>query len=214
MLLRYDIVDIEAELRNRTINVAKAGEIPSAELRGNYFDLVIARPEILRFRYGNEVGLISGDGTIRVIAKEEKPEKAIKTFKLLVSIAKKLTEFNEEEELFNFDLVLILLLESKEGAINRILSFIGKEKVELLSKAVNEPISAPYIGIYLREFGKPGAKEYMDIDVEPSSENLARYWVKVHYLIEEQKGINKLRDYVSEMINKASSMVSMLEGEK
>jgi hypothetical protein len=50
--------------------------------------------------------------------------------------------------------------------------------------------------------------------VEPSSENLARYWVKVHYNIQEQKGINKMQDYISEMINKASSIVNKLEGEK
>jgi hypothetical protein len=211
MLLRYDIIDIEAELRGKTINVIKANELPNAELRSHYFDFVVTRPDAVRFRYGNEIGIISGDGRIRIIAREEKPEKAIETFKLLMNIAKKMTEFNEEEELFNFDIVLILLFESKEGALNTILNFIGKEKVELLSKAVNEPISAPYIGIYLREFGKPEAKEYMDIDVEPSSENLARYWVKVRYLIKEQRGINKLRDYVLEMTNKASSIVNMIE---
>jgi hypothetical protein len=214
MLLRYDVVDIEAELRDKTINVMKANELPNAELRSDYFDFVVTRPDAVHFRYGNELGLISGDGRIRVIAKDERPERAIKTFKLLINIAKKMTEFNEEEELFNFDVVLILLFESKRGALNTILGFIGKEKVELLSKALNEPISAPYIGVYLREFGKLGAKEYMDIDVEPSSENLARYWIKVRYISEEQKGINKVRDYILEMTNKASSVVNMLEGEK
>jgi hypothetical protein len=208
------VVDIEAKLRGKMINVMKANELPNAELRSNYFDLVVVRPDAVRFRYGNEIGIISGDGRIRIIAKEEKPERAIETFKLLMNIAKKMTEFNEEEELFNFDIVLILLFESKRGAINTILDFIGREKVGLLSKAVNESISAPYIGIYLREFGKPGAKEYMDIDIEPSSENLWRYWVKVHYNVEEQKGIDKLQDYVSDMINKTSAIVDVLEGEK
>jgi hypothetical protein len=35
-----------------------------------------------------------------------------------MNIAKKMTEFKEEEELFNFDMVLILLFESKRGALN------------------------------------------------------------------------------------------------
>jgi hypothetical protein len=214
MMLKYDVIDIEAELRDKTINIMKANELLNAELRDNYFDLVITRPDTLRFRHGNELGIISGDGTIRLIVKEGKPEKAIETFKRLINIAKKMTEFNENEELFNFDIVLILLFESKREAIDSILNFIGREKVELLSKAVNEPISAPYIGIYLREFGKPGAKEYIDIDLEPSSENLAKYWIKVHYIIQEQRGTNKLRDYMLEMTNKASSIVNMLEGEK
>jgi hypothetical protein len=125
-----------------------------------------------------------------------------------------MTEFNEEEEFFNFDIVLILLFESKKGAINTISDFIGREKVKLLSKAVDEPISAPYIGVYLREFGKPEAKEHMDIDIEPSAENLVRYWVRIRYTIQGQKGINRLQNYISEMVSKISSIINMLEGEK
>jgi hypothetical protein len=213
-MFKYDIIDIEAELIDKTINVARANELSNAELRNNYFDLIVIRPDVVRLRYGNEIGLISENGIIRIIVKEGTPEKAIETFKQLINIAKKMTKFNEVEDFFSFDIVLILLFESKKGALNTILDFIGKEKIEHLSKTVNEPIASPYIGIYLRGFGKPTTKEYMDIDVEASSENLARYWIKVRYVIKEQKGINKLQGYISEMTNKVLSIVNMLEGEE
>lgn len=214
MTMDIEVVDIEAELRYKEINISRADKLSNVELAGNYFDLILRRPDGIRFRYGNEVGSILGDGTIRLIARDEDPTKAIDTFKLLINIAKKMTEFDEEKEFFNFDLVLILLFESKRGAINTILEFIGKDKIEILSKALGESISAPYIGVYLREFGKLGAKEYMDIDIEPSSEDLNKYWIKLRFILKDREGINKLPDYISEMINKASLAVKLMEGEK
>jgi len=210
----FDLIDLEVELRGKMINIAKADELSNIELSGNYFDLILRRPDGIRFRYRNEIGSILGDGTIRLVVKDEEPGKAINTFKKLISIAKKMTEFDEEKELFNFDLVLILLFESKIGANNNISNFIGNEKIKLLSKTLGEDVRASYIGVYLREFGKPDCKEYMDIDVEPSSEDLSKYWVKVRYNIKEQKGIGGLLDYIQEMISKASSIVNMLEGER
>jgi hypothetical protein len=210
----FEIIDLEAELRDKTINISKADELSNTELSGNYFDLIVRRPDGIRFRYRNEIGMILSDGTIRLVAKDEGPEKAINTFKTLINIAKKMTKFDEEKELFNLDLVLILLFESKREAINVILNFIGKEKIELFSKILGEPVSAPYIGIYLREFGKPDWREYMDFDIEPSREDLTKYWVKIRYNIQKEKGINKLPNYISEMISKVSSIINMLEGEK
>jgi hypothetical protein len=211
-LLRYDIIDIQVDLKNKTINIAKADKLSSAELSGNYFDLVLRRPDGVRFRYRNEIGSILSNGTIRLIASDEEPEKAVGTFRLLLSIAKKMVEFDEENEMLDFELVLILIFESKQGAINTISNFIGKEKVDIVSKALEEAIAAPYFGVYLREFGKLGYKEYMDIDVEPSSVDLNKYWVKLHYKIKEQKGIGNLLRYIEEMINKASLITNLLEG--
>jgi hypothetical protein len=211
-LLRYDIIDIQVDLKDKTINIAKADELSSAELSGNYFDLVLRRPDGVRFRYRNEIGSILSDGTIRLIANDEDPRKAVSTFKLLLGIAKKMVEFDEENEILNFDLVLILIFGSKKGAINTISNFIGKEKIDIISKALEEAIAAPYFGVYLREFGKLSYKEYMDIDVEPSSEDVNKYWVKIRYKIKEQKGIGNLLRYIEEMINKASLITNLLEG--
>jgi len=123
-----------------------------------------------------------------------------------------MTEFDEEKELFNFDLVLIPIFQSRQGAIKVISNFIGEEKLNLLSKTLGEPITAAYVGIYLREFGKPGGKGYMDIDIEPSGEDLNKYWIKIHYELKDQQGIGSLRDHILEMLDRASSVVSFLEG--
>jgi len=210
--LVFNIIDLEAELKNKTINIAKADELSTTELTENYFDAFVKRPDGIRFRYRNEIGLILSDGTIRLIAENEDPERAIKTFKLLINIAKKMTEFDEEKELFNFDLVLIPIFQSRQGAIKVISNFIGEEKLNLLSKTLGEPITAAYVGIYLREFGKPSGKGYMDIDIEPSGEDLNKYWIKIHYELKDQQGIGSLRDHILEMLDRASSVVSFLEG--
>jgi len=69
--LVFNIIDLEAELKNKTINIAKADELSTTELTENYFDAFVKRPDGIRFRYRNEIGLILSDGTIRLITENE-----------------------------------------------------------------------------------------------------------------------------------------------
>lgn len=209
----FEIIDIEAELANRTLPLDKVDELKVSELRGNHFDLHIVRPEVVTLRLGEEIGRIQADGTIRLIT-GKRPGEALNTFKILISIAKKLEEFDENEEIFNLDIVLILYFISKQGAINVLTRFITEEKLEALSQRLGERIVAPYFGIYLREFGKTDEKERIDMDIEPAATNINKYWVKARWKLEEQKGIGRLKEYIDEIVRKTSSVVAFLEGEE
>jgi hypothetical protein len=221
MIPIFKLIDLEAELeppipaqseRSR-INIGIADELSFAELTGNYFDLIRITPDKITFRYGNEVGLISHDGKMRLVTRYEKPEKAINTFRLLISKAKKMSEFDEESGSFNFDIFLCLLFESKRGPVNTILDFIRREKIEYLSKILGETVCTPTIGVRLREYGKSDSRAYMEIDVEPDVDNISRYKVEARYTLRRQRGISGLPSYIQEMVSKASSIVNLLESE-
>jgi len=209
----YEIVDIEAELVKKTLPLDKADQLTVSELRGNYFDLHIIRPEMIFFRLGEEVGELRAEGTIRLITRRKTPEKALKSFNVLINIAKKLVEFDENTELFNFDIVLILYFESKQGAKNVIARFIGEEKLNFLQQILHEKNTIPYLGIYLRDFGKEEFKDIINIDIEPASKDAEKYyWIKIRRELYNEKGIGNCKDYIDEMIEKASTIVKALEG--
>lgn len=209
----YEIVDIEAELVKKALPLDKADQLTVSELRGNYFDFHIIRPEMIFLRLGEEVGELRADGTIRLITRRKTPEKALKSFNILINIAKKLIEFDENTELFNFDIVLILYFESKQGAKNIITRFIGEEKLNFLQQILNEKNVVPYLGIYIRDFGTDEFKDRIDMDIEPASKDAEKYyWIKIRRELHNEKGIASCKDYIDEMIEKASVIVKALEG--
>jgi hypothetical protein len=209
----YEIIDIEVELVKKALPLDKADQLTVSELRGNYFDFHIIRPEMIFLRLGEEVGELRADGTIRLITRRKTPEKALKSFNILINIAKKLIEFDENTELFNFDIVLILYFESKRGAKNIITRFIGEEKLNFLQQILNEKNVVPYLGIYIRDFGKDEFKDRIDMDIEPASKDAERYyWIKIRRELYNEKGIASCKDYIDEMIEKASVIVKALEG--
>ncbi|MEM3871223.1 MAG: hypothetical protein QXE05_01505 [Nitrososphaeria archaeon] len=121
------------------------------------------------------MGRIEADGTIRAIVQRKKPDEARNVFLKLVDIAKKLREFDEKRETFDVEIVLILHFSSVRGAIKALSEYLGIEKIRTLSDRLGENVAAPYIGFYLRDFGKSRQKETIDIDIEPSSRDTQRY---------------------------------------
>jgi hypothetical protein len=71
----------------------------------------------------------------------------------------------------------------------------------------------PYLGIYIRDFGKDEFKDRIDMDIEPASKDAERYyWIKIRRELHNEKGIASCKDYIDEMIEKASVIVKALEG--
>ncbi|RLC79569.1 MAG: hypothetical protein DRJ03_23295 [Chloroflexi bacterium] len=211
--LYFDVVDIDVKLVRKSLPVERAKQLTDAELKGNYFDASVCRPDSIYLRYADKHGIIGIDGRIRLVARKTTLEDAFNAFKILIGIAKKLEYFDESEEIFDYDNVLIMHFPSKKGAINKITEFIGKDKVEKISKVVGERVAAPYFGFYLREIGNL-RKELIDIDIEPSIEDINKYRIQVIYRAKECKGIKDILPSFNDIIEKVIKVITYLEGEK
>jgi hypothetical protein len=208
----FEIIDIEANLVDKAIPLGKADELPISEIREDYFTSHTIFPEMIILRRGDDTGIISGNGIIRVIVRNKLPEEALKIFNKLINITKKLREFDESTQIFDFDITLILYFESKYGAKSTIIGFFGKDKLDLLEKIINEKITALYFGIYLRDFGSREEKDLIDIDIEPASRDVEKlYWLRVRRSVKHTAGIDNLKNYIYEMEKKACAIVSNLE---
>lgn len=212
-LYSFRVIDIEGELAYRTIPTDKAKELSVSELSGGYFDLYITRPEEISLRRGDDIGIIRSNGTIRAITRGKNIDHAVNVFEKVVKIAKKLEEFDENEEIYNFEIILILHFESEKGALNTLKEFLT-EKIDALEKVLGEEIAAPYFGFYLRDFGKEEKKERIDVDIEPLDADPNKYWVRTVRNVYRTKGTAKVKDYIEEIVNKVVAVVKHLEGER
>jgi hypothetical protein len=206
----YRFVDIEVELVRKTIPIERYKELGASEIM-NYFESFTFTGDSIVLRKGPDIGVIRGDGTIRVLTRDKSVDKTIDIFQHVLNLSKKFVTVDEINEIFNLDVDVIFIVEGKKRAAENLKKILS---VQNISSSLGEETSALGLVIYLREFGKGKERDVIRINIEPwtGTNELDKYWIQIRWQRKDYKGIRFLSE-MKELVKIGINSIKGIEGE-
>jgi hypothetical protein len=206
----YRFVDIEAEIVRKTIPIELYKELEASEIM-KYFESFTFISDSIVLRRGPDIGIIRGDGTIRVFTRNKSVDKTIDIFQHVLNLSKKFVTIDEINELFNLDVSVTFIVEGTKSAIENLKKILS---VQNISSSLGEEISALGLVIYLRDFGKSEEKDVIRINIEPwtGTNKLDKYWIQIRWQRKDYKGIRFLSE-IKKLVEIGINSIKGIEGE-
>jgi hypothetical protein len=206
----YRFVDIEAEIVRKTIPIELYKELEASELT-KYFESFTFTSDSIVLRKGPDIGIIRGDGTIRVLTRDKSVDKTIDIFQHILNLSKKFVTIDEINELFNLDVSVTFIVEGTKSAIENLKKILS---VQNISSSLGEEISALGLVIYLRDFGKSEERDVIRINIEPwtGTNKLDKYWIQIRWQRKDYKGIRFLSE-IKKLVEIGINSIKGIEGE-